>query len=76
MDWFNAVDPTYQTQLKEMNELNWERFKATLDAGLARVRAEVAAMRADLLKWMFIYWTGTVVTLGGLIVGMAVLLSR
>jgi hypothetical protein len=76
VDWFNAVDTTYQTQLKETNELLWERFKATLDAGLAGVRGEIAAMRADLLKWMFIYWTGTVVTLGGLIVGMAVLLSR
>ena len=76
VDWFNAVDTTYQTQLKETNELLWERFKATLDAGLAGVRGEMAAMRADLLKWMFIYWTGTVVTLGGLIVGMAVLLSR
>jgi hypothetical protein len=53
-----------------------EAIQATLDAGLAGVRGEMAAMRADLLKWMFIYWTGTVVTLGGLIVGMTVLLSR
>ena len=97
VDWFNAVDATYQTQLKETNELNWERFKATLQAeaaairgelraGLAgtegslrtemaqmrgELRSEIAAMRADLLKWMFVYWTGTVVTLGGLIIGMA-----
>jgi hypothetical protein len=96
VDWFNAVDATYQTQLKEMNELNWERFKATLQAEAAAIRgelhaeaaairgelqaqaaairgdlrSEMAAMRADLLRWMFIYWTGTVVTLGGLIVGM------
>jgi hypothetical protein len=85
VDWFNAVDSTYQTQLREMNELNWERFRATLQAegaairvelraefrdGLAQLRTEMAAMRADLLKWMFVYWTGTVVTLGALIVGM------
>ena len=38
VDWFNAVDATYQTQLKEMNELNWERFKSHLDAELAKVR--------------------------------------
>ena len=101
VDWFNAVDLTYQTQLKEINELNWERFKAALQAesaairgelrgelrsGLAGVegslrtemaemragvRTEMAEIRADLLKWMFVYWAGTVVTLGGLIVGMA-----
>lgn len=71
VDWFNAVDLTYQTQLKEINELNWERFKAALQAESAAIRGEMAAMRADLLKWMFVYWTGTVVTLGGLIAGMA-----
>jgi hypothetical protein len=63
VDWFNAVDATYQAQLKETNELNWERFKAHLDAGLA-------GLRADLMRWMFIYWVGSVVTLGGVIIGM------
>lgn len=87
VDWFNAVDLTYQTQLREMNDLNWERFKATLLSesasiraelrtefreGLAGVRVEMAELRAELLRWMFIYWTGSVVGLGGLIVGMAV----
>jgi hypothetical protein len=72
VDWFNAVDATYQAQLKETNEQNWERFKASLDAGLAGLRAEMAAMRSDLLKWMFVYWTGTVVTLGALIVAMGI----
>lgn len=64
------MDETYRNQLKEINELNWERFKARLDSGLAELRAEVAAMRADLIKWMFVFWAGTIVTLGGLIVGM------
>lgn len=98
VDWFNAVDLTYQTQLREMNDLNWERFKATLlgesasiraelrgefreglaelrgelREGLAELRTEMAEMRANLLRWMFIYWTGAVVGLGGLIVAMAV----
>ena len=59
----HAVDATYQTQLKETNELNWGRFKAHLDAGLA-------GLRSDLMRWMFVYWVGSVVTLGGLIIGM------
>jgi Skp family chaperone for outer membrane proteins len=136
VDWFNSVDATYQTQLREMNELNWERFKATLEGETASLRAELRAemqslaselraemqsmaselraemhsmesklraemhsmesklraemhsmesrlreemqtiasqlrvemhaMRADLLKWMFIYWSGSIITLGGL----------
>jgi hypothetical protein len=36
-----------------------------------RRSAGLAGLRTDLLKWMFVYWTGTVVTLGGLILGMA-----
>jgi len=131
VDWFNAVDHTYQTQLKETNELNWERFKATLqaetgairgematmdaglrgematmDAGLrgemakmdAGLRAEMAKMdaglraeivkshegflrameatRADLHKWMFVYWSGSMVGLGGMIVGMQLFSPR
>jgi hypothetical protein len=63
VDWFNAVDETYRNQLKEINEHNWERFKDHLDARLGDVRAE-------LIKWMFVFWVGNVATLGGLIVGM------
>lgn len=79
VDWFNAVDATYQQQLRDTNELNWGRFEAKLDAlraelrgEMTELRAEMAAMRADLLKWMFVYWSGTVVTLGGLIVALTI----
>ena len=76
VDWFNAVDLTYQSQLKEINELNWERFKATLQAESATIRgdlrAEMHAMRADLIKWMFVFWCGNMIGLGGLIVGLRV----
>ena len=35
MDWFNAVDDTYRTQLRELNELSWQRFQAAMDARFA-----------------------------------------
>jgi hypothetical protein len=119
VDWFNAVDATYKADLKETNELNWERFKATLHEEISSLRAEllgeisslraelhgeisslraelhgeIASLRGDLrgeisslrgelrgeisssggdlrsemkaiqanmMKWMFIYWSGTV----------------
>jgi hypothetical protein len=82
------VDATYQSQLKEMNELSWERFKATLQGEAAAMRGEIAALRAEmhgemgtfraqigrdmsamrgnLLKWMFIYWCGSVIALAAL----------
>jgi len=103
VDWFNAVDATYKSELKETNELNWERFKATLHeetsslraelhesasslraelheaisslraelrgemaALRSDIRAEMKAMQADLMKWMFIYWSGTVAAIIGM----------
>ena len=59
VDWFNAVDATYKSELKETNELNWERFKDHMDSRLN-------GLRADLMKWMFIYWSGTVAAIIGM----------
>ena len=59
VDWFNAVDATYKSDLKETNELNWQRFKAHMDS-------QLSALRADLMKWMFIYWSGTVAAIIGM----------
>jgi len=39
VDWFNAVDSTYQTQLKEVNDLNWARMQARFEAFDARLNA-------------------------------------
>jgi hypothetical protein len=85
VDWFNAVDSTYQQQLRELNELNWERFKAELRATIAETQSrltqsvaqsetrltekfsdKLSDMKGDLMRWMFIYWSGTVVSLAGL----------
>jgi hypothetical protein len=114
VDWFNAVDATYKSELKETNELNWERFKATLHEEISSLRAEllgeistlrgelrgeISSLRAELLgeisslrgelrgeissvsgglrsemkaiqanmmKWMFIYWSGTVAAIIGM----------
>lgn len=81
VDWFKAVDATYKADLKETNDLNWERFKATLNEKNSALRAELReemsllrselrsemkAMQSDLMKWMFLYWTGTVAAIIGM----------
>jgi hypothetical protein len=52
VDWFNKVDDTYRTELRELNELNYARFDAKLDQRLAEfaasLRAELAAVDAAL----------------------------
>jgi hypothetical protein len=74
VDWFNAVDLTYRTELRDLNELNFARFDAKLEQRLAELRGElrqeIAALRTDLLRWMFGFWVTTILTLAGLLVGM------
>ena len=49
VEWFNSVDATYRADLRELNELNFARFDAKLEQRLAETKAE-------LLKWMFLFW--------------------
>ena len=81
VDWFNAVDATYRSDLRELNELNFGRFMASVDQRFAEadLRLEkrfgatelrLTELRTDLLKWMFIYWTGTMLGMAGLLFAM------
>jgi len=63
VEWFNTVDTTYRGDLRELNELNFARFDAKLEQ-------RVADLRAELIKWMFIFWAGTIVPLAGLILAL------
>ena len=58
VDWFNQVDATYRSDLRETNELNFARFEARLNQGLAELKAE-------LIRWMFVFWAGTTFTVLG-----------
>ncbi len=40
VDWFNQVDETYRTELRELNELNFGRFDAKLEQRLAELDAK------------------------------------
>ena len=108
VDWFNAVDTDYKNDLRELNDRNWERFRAEMGAHgtgmhaefakvrtemhaeLAKVRTEMhaefakvrsefqaalAAQRSELIKWMFIFWSGTVVPIVGLLITVIALIK-
>ncbi len=75
VDWFNAVDSTYQTQLKELNDLNWSRIDARFaavdarfDAFEAKVEAKLARQKTELILWMFGFWSATVIPIVGLMI--------
>jgi len=67
VEWFNQVDATYRSALRETNQLNWTRFEAKLAQGLAELGAEfqtlTGATETRLIRWMFLFWVGTLGTL-------------
>jgi len=82
VEWFNAVDATYRADLRELNDLNFARLRSELEAGFARadakleqrvaeLRAEVrtglGGLKTELVKWMFLFWVGTALTVIGLL---------
>ena len=81
VDWFNAVDLTYRTDLRELNELNFARFDAKLEQRLAELRAEFRTelqqvrtelqhVRTELLRWMFGFWVTTLLGIAGLMIAL------
>lgn len=48
VNWFNQVDATYRSELRELNELNFARFDARLEQRSAEVKAELRAGLAEL----------------------------
>jgi len=87
VDWFNKVDATYRTELRELNELNFGRFDAKLDQRIAevkaaletlesRVEARMATFEARIIKWMFLFWVGQAVTTVGIVFGVVRLTGR
>ncbi len=80
VDWFNAVDETYRADLRELNELNFARFDATLEQRLAELGAEIAELLAGLesrLTWrMFAFWAPTALAVIGTGAGVISLLLR
>ncbi|MGE0556610.1 MAG: hypothetical protein AB7R55_24570 [Gemmatimonadales bacterium] len=47
VDWFNAVDATYRSDLRELNEVNFARFDAKMEQRLASLEARFDARFAS-----------------------------
>jgi hypothetical protein len=87
VEWFNSVDATYRSELKELNELNFARFEAKLEQRTAELRAEVregfarvdrrfAESETKLTKQLFSFWIAQAATTAGLVFGVVKLVAR
>ena len=41
VDWFNMVDATYRSELRELNEFNYARFDSKLEQRIAELEAKL-----------------------------------
>ena len=67
VDWFNMVDATYRSDLRELNELNFARFDAKLEQRLAQLERR-------LTKRLFGFWVAQAATTAALVLGVVKLL--
>lgn len=118
VDWFNMVDATYRTELRELNDLDFARFDAKVGERFAafevrimrqlaemesrfdqrfaeidkrfggvdrrfveqdgkiekriaeseaRIATRLGDLRADLIKWMFIFWATSALSVLGML---------
>lgn len=56
VDWFNAVDEAYRTNLKELNELNFSRFDAKLEQRMAELNAMLERRLGEQTRWLAVAW--------------------
>ncbi|MFI5232705.1 MAG: hypothetical protein ACHQSE_09355 [Gemmatimonadales bacterium] len=90
VDWFNMVDTTYRSELREYNELNFSRFdsgmrKEFAELGVdlarrfaaleARIDARFTAFEARLFRWFVALLSTTFFAVVG-VVGVVVTVAR
>lgn len=63
MDWFNAVDLAYRSDLRELNELNFARVDA-------KQEQRMADLRTELIRWIFAFWVTNFIGIAGLLIAL------
>ena len=70
-DIFNIVEQSSQQTTLQIAEERFEKRLAQLDAKIdtveARLERKIAESKAEMIKWMFIFWVGQAVTTFGML---------
>jgi len=73
VEWFNSVDASYRSDVRAIADAQSARIdaqmgqmRAEMRAGFARVDerldGRMEGLKAELLRWMFLFWVGCVGT--------------
>jgi hypothetical protein len=71
VEWFNQVDATYRSEFRDLFEVHFSRFDAKLEQRIAELRSELtakfktelSAVEVRVVRWMFLFWVGTLGTI-------------
>lgn len=73
----SRLEARFEAKLEERMALSEARtdtklasLEGRMTTGLATLRADIASQMRDQMKWMFVFWIGTLVPLAGLIVAL------
>ncbi|UCG84895.1 MAG: hypothetical protein JSW71_13190 [Gemmatimonadota bacterium] len=67
---FEAKLDQHMTRLDAKWTGKWQELDGKLDTRLAQLDAKLSSQRADMIKWMFVFWLGMLVPLAGLMLGL------
>lgn len=78
---FSEAGALNRAEVRELADLYLGRFdtrveerlnslRSELRLEIANVRTDLAAQGRDLMKWMFIFWAGTIIPLASLIIAL------
>ena len=61
--WFNTMDTAYRSDFRELFDTSFARLEAELKQFRAEMRQEMAQLETRLIRWMFLFWIGSIGTM-------------
>ena len=66
----NSIEASYRAEIKDLFAVHFGRFEEKLERRLAEtqaeLRVEIHSVKADLIKWTFVFWAPVALAMIGL----------
>ena len=66
----NAIEASYRAEIKDLFAAHFGRFEEKIERRLAETKAElrveIHSVKADLIKWTFVFWAPVALAVIGL----------
>ncbi len=62
----NSIEASYRAEIKDLFAAHFERFEEKLERRLAELRVEIHSVKADVIKWTFVFWAPVALAVIGL----------